>query len=100
MNVKRFIVLMLILIFAFSGCSAMPENESTTGIDTEVTASDMGENDTDDFFTGAWISYIELKKLGRSEEEYEKYVESLFQNLKEVGTTDVFVHVRAFGDAL
>lgn len=97
---KRIIALILVLLFAFAGCSTVQEKENTTA-DAETTTLPLSdEKDSQSFFQGAWISYIELKKLGRSEEEYEKYIDGLFQNLKEVGTTDVFVHVRAFSDAL
>ena len=97
---KRFIALILVLLFSFAGCTTIQENENTTGDAETTTAPVSDENDSADFFQGAWISYIELKKLGRSEEEYEKYIDGLFQNMKKIGTTDVFVHVRAFSDAL
>ncbi len=100
MTVKRIIVLTLVLLFAFSGCTLMPDKENAAGGEGTTAAPISDGNDSDTFFQGAWISYIELKKLDRSESEYEKYIEGLFSNLSKVGTTDVFVHVRAFSDAL
>lgn len=98
--VKRIIALALTLILLLSGCSSAPKNASISDGGEKTTGQSIDENKDDTLFRGAWISYIELKKPVESEAEYRKYIESLFVNMKKVGTTDVFVHVRAFGDAL
>ncbi len=94
---EKAIILILLVIFVFSGCTRNGENISDTTVPQEITKTQTQDNK--ELFKGAWISYFELTRKGRSEKEYENYLRSLFLNMKEVSVTDVFVHVRAFGDA-
>ncbi len=52
-------------------------------------------------FVSAWLSYIELSvsKDRKTRETYSAYIDGLFDNMKSVGVTDVFVQVRPFADA-
>ncbi len=92
---KRIIPLILVIAFLFSGCVAggiKEEPDTTSPIITE------SEEET---FIGSWLSFMELSVTdGRdTEEEYSEYIDNILGNMKEVGVTDAFVHVRPFGDA-
>ena len=64
-------------------------------------APDMSEEKTDSSFSASWLSYIELSPVsGRNTlESYTEYIDGIFSNMKSIGITDVFVHVRPFADA-
>ncbi len=94
---EKAIILVLVLTFLFSGCVRNGENISDTTVPQEISTTQTRESK--ELFRGAWISYFELTRNGRSEQEYENYIRGLFLNMKEVSVTDVFLHVRAFGDA-
>lgn len=89
---KRIILLCLSVLFCFSACS-MPQTQLTE----EKNAASESEK-----FAGVWLTYAELSVKGKSytEESYREYISDLFLSFKEKGITDVFVHVRAFSDAL
>ncbi|MBQ8503043.1 MAG: family 10 glycosylhydrolase [Clostridia bacterium] len=94
---RKVIIPFFIILFAFTGC-CMPSAESPSAETQAVTtAGDIQESES--LFKGAWISYFELNRSGRSEEEYREYMRGLFENMKAVSVTDVFLHVRAAGDA-
>lgn len=94
---EKAIILILLVIFVFSGCTRNGEAITETTSPQEITEAQSAEKK--ELFKGAWISYFELMREGRSEKEYESYLRGLFINMKEVSVTDVFLHVRAFGDA-
>jgi len=94
---EKAIILTLLLIFIFSGCTRNAEAPSDTTVSQQITVTQAAEKN--ELFKGAWISYFELTRKGRSEKDYESYLRGLFINMKEVSVTDVFLHVRAFGDA-
>ncbi len=94
---EKAIILVLMLVFVFSGCTRNGENIPDTTVPQDIAETQTQDNK--ELFKGAWISYFELTRKGRSEKEYENYLRSLFLNMKEVSVTDVFLHVRAFGDA-
>lgn len=98
---KRIIPLVLILFFAFSACiggnNGLAE-ETTYPDNTEITELKEEKNG---LFTASWLSYMELSvtKDRDTEEEYAEYIDEIFDNMKEVNITDVFVQVRPFADA-
>ncbi len=94
---EKVIILVLMLVFVFSGCTRNGGNIPDTTEPQDITETQTQDNK--ELFKGAWISYFELTRKGRSEKEYENYLRSLFINMNEVSVTDVFLHVRAFGDA-
>lgn len=49
---------------------------------------------------GMWLSYIELYSQLSSKTKFENYIKSTFDDIKLGGYNTVYVHVRAFGDAL
>lgn len=92
---KRIIPFILIFVFVFTACGneggSSDVKESTEKSETEYSG---------ELFKGVWLSYIELKAKGKTESEYKAQIEETFKNMKEMNTTDVFVHARAFSDAL
>ena len=89
MTVKRIIVLTLVLLFAFSGCTLMPDKENAAGGEETTAAPISDGNDSDTFFQGAWISYIELKKLGRIH-DYSDFLET-YSLCRECGISNINV---------
>lgn len=89
---KRIILLLLSLLFCFSGCTK-PGSK-----DYEYISRENGSEN----FAGIWLTYAELSVKGKAynEESYTEYISDLFDAIKEKGITDVFVHMRPFGDAL
>lgn len=95
---KKTIILMLcVLLFLFTACSNTKDNTDTT---EPISTTQSTADENKEQFYGAWISYFELKTLGRSESEYREYLKGLFGNMKEMSVTDAFLHVRAFADAV
>lgn len=69
-------------------------SESTAAVPEESSQSAS-------LFSASWLSYIELSPVsGRStKESYTAYIDGIFDNMKQIGITDVFVQVRPFADA-
>ncbi len=55
----------------------------------------------DEFMVAVWVSFLDITGLlsDMSKESFEHNVDKMIENLKSIGTTDVYFHVRAFGDA-
>lgn len=89
---KKIIPLLLCLLLGFSACTR-PDTQNHY---------DKNKIVKSESFAGVWLTYAELsvKGKGYTEESYREYISSLFESFKEKGITDVFVHVRPFGDAL
>lgn len=77
------------------------ENYVPTKADNTQEASNKNSENEEDFFTASWLSYIELsvKKGRETKEKYTAYIDGIFENMKKVNITDVFVQVRPFADA-
>ncbi len=107
------VFLILALCFSLYGCGSLYDDDGDSNIsfhesaayeddDYESTNIIPDGDSEDENFIFSWLSYLELSvtKDRQDEESYRKYIDSLFQNMKEISVTDVFVHVRAFADAL
>ncbi len=94
---RKIILLIFVILFSFTACSSGTQETTTTQQPPSTTEEVKKE---EDFFIGAWISYFELSRNGRSETEYASYLRGLFESMKKVSVTDVFIHVRAFSDAV
>ncbi len=95
--------LLLFLCF-LCGCSNTVfdcDDETIHIKDLSVTQNNEDKNNSD-FFIGAWLSYLEIKpeSFSVTEEEYEKYISSVFENLKKIKVNNVFVQVRPFADSI
>lgn len=75
------------------------ENHVSSPREEEVSVPQKTEEDAS--FSASWLSYIELSPVsGRSTKEaYSTYIDGIFDNMKSIGITDVFIHVRPFADA-
>ena len=89
---KRIIVLIMCLLLCFSGCEK-PEGDKTDD-EPEIRKAEK--------MVGVWLTYSELSVKGKSftEESYREYIADMLSSFSEKGITDIFVHVRPFGDAL
>lgn len=91
------------MIFILTGCtdtvSDVPKSEhiekSTT--DSHGIIEEDGEN-----FIGSWFTYLEMQVTDgrRDESSYRAYVDGIFSGLSQIGVNNIFIHARAFGDAL
>lgn len=95
---KKIFIFMLCLSLIFAGCNKIDyhlEEPDFTGVTDEDT-SQKSE------FCGLWLTYSELSVKGKSytEETYSEYIGEIFDRARECGITDIFVHARAFADAL
>lgn len=48
---------------------------------------------------GVWISLFEMKSVGLNKVKFKEKFNIMFDNIKEIGGTDVFCHIRPAGDA-
>lgn len=92
---KRITALIFIFTFIFTACTKAPDTEISE------TAPQIICEDDETPFIASWLSFMELSVVtGReTEEKYINYIDNIFDNMKDVGVTDVFVHVRPFSDA-
>ncbi len=82
------------------GDSNIPLHSSAAYEDDDYNSTDIigdEENDNDKFIF-AWLSYLELRvtKERNNTESYKAYITDLFSDMKEVSVTDVFLHVKPF----
>ncbi|MBR7071546.1 MAG: family 10 glycosylhydrolase [Clostridia bacterium] len=68
-----------------SGCQTKGHTAQTVAKDAEI--------------RGVWVSYSEVKTLLK-DGEWKKNCSALFENCNSLGITDIFLHVRAFCDAI
>lgn len=126
---KRFILIFSLILFLFCGCgkednlspyvsetalqtqqASEGEKETTEKLKaenyvsapTEVTAVQPENTQKgSSLFAASWLSYMELSLVsGRNTRDaYTAYIDGIFDNMKKVGITDVFIQVRPFADA-
>lgn len=104
---KRISALLLCLLFLLCGCSdtqqsAERETLDIAGIEDCLDLEEGIFDNNNDFFLGAWLSYLELPGDGdcKDEESYRAYIGKTADNLQKLGVNHVFVHVRPFCDAI
>lgn len=120
---KKVLPCIFILMFLLSGCgdAVAPFGDdshiadfsdgyimqSTTGsygllsCQNNVNSPDKGVK-SDNEFRGVWLSYYEINVTeGRNtRQKYADYIRGMMETFKPYGITDVFAHVRAYGDAI
>ncbi len=125
---KRFILIFSLITVLFCSCgktenlspyvsesalqtqSSSEITQTTEKLKAENFVSSPSENTTvqppvnqqsSSLFAASWLSYIELSLVsGRNtKESYTAYIDGIFDNMKKIGITDVFVQVRPFADA-
>jgi len=86
---KRLIALVMILIFALTGCGGSSENqESIPDYNSGLAES------------GIWISYSEINSMFSSPYGFENEILTAVENCKDLGIENVYIHVRAFCDSI
>lgn len=102
------LALMLALCFLLCGCGLHSDEDNPT-LDIHEDAAFDGKLDNttnsigdDENFIFTWLTYSELWVTPelKNKEDYEKYIRDYFDNMKKIGVTDCFVHVRPFADAM
>lgn len=73
--------------------SDFPDDTNDDNSDTNITTKD-------DFTVGMWISMYELNFKGKTEAQFKSKIDTMFNNAKETGVTDIYFHVRPSGDAM
>ncbi len=84
---KRAIALILITAFLFCGCAKTNKEDNS-----KVT--------TDQKLIGMWITYNELKDMAQSEAGFDAAFTQAMKNAQSLKINTVFVHTRAFCDAV
>ncbi len=77
------------------------ENFVSSPSESTSAAQTSAVQESEALFSASWMSYIELSLVsGRStKESYTVYIDGIFDNMRQIGITDVFVQVRPFADA-
>jgi len=102
---KRIITTVLISVLVFYGCTSLHREEvikssqDSFGNSAFVLNKECGQSD---FRRAVWISYLDLTEIinCNSEKELAERLDEVAEELVSINTTDVFVQVIAFGDAL
>lgn len=86
-----FMLCILLLVFSFTACSSDSEGEQ-----------EMRECINFETVKATWITCFELEKIlgSANEDEAKTKLDTVFGNLEKVGINTVFVHTRAFSDAI
>ncbi|MBE6727143.1 MAG: hypothetical protein E7562_00680 [Ruminococcaceae bacterium] len=84
---KRMFCIILICIIVLCGCGTNNSNESA-----------LKEVRVEDYHIGLWVSYSELNAMLKG--DFKLMFEELLKNCVDNGITDLFIHVRAFCDAV
>ena len=95
------------ICFLLMGC-ALHDDDDNPILDIHENAAYEGKfynkNDDaeEDSFLFTWMTYGEIRVTDelKNKTAYEKYIGGLFENMKKIGVTDCFVHVRPFADAM
>lgn len=96
---KKIIICLLSVMFVFTACSRNVDDETHT---LEKTTASLYSEEKTEIFAGVWLTYTELSVKGKnySEESFRNYIAELFDEFTAEGINNVFVHARAFADAL
>ena len=95
---RKLIILIITLLITLSACSRVEEQPTAPEEHKPITQF-TPQNESGDFI-GVWISYIEIRDNCASKAEFSSRMEEMFTSFSRVGITDIFFHVRPFGDAL
>ena len=89
----------IILLCVFCSCARTPAKlpEQTSNSTTETSAVYTPKPDE---IRAVWISCYELPDATQGEEKFRERAEEMFNNVADMKLNTVFVHVRAFADAV
>ena len=107
--IKKIVLVIALVMFCFllTGC-ALHDDDDNPILDIHENAAYEGkfynknDDDEEDSFLFTWMTYSEIRVTDeiKNKTAYEKYIGGLFENMKKIGVTDCFVHVRPFADAM
>lgn len=107
---KKYICIILIILFLLClGACGLHSDEDNPTLDIHEDAAYDGKLDNttkaisdEDSFIFTWMTYSELRVTpeNKKEDDYKRYIEKYFVNMKEAGVTDCFVQVRPFADSM
>ena len=94
-QVKKIILLLLLLSVMLSACSMETQIPESTVKNAGITVED-------DYVKSVWFTYYELSPMikGKTENECKKDIDAAFKKVKDMGFNTVTVQVRPFADAL
>lgn len=94
-QVKKIILLLLLLSVMLSACSMETQIPESTVKDAGITVED-------DYVKSVWFTYYELSPMikDKTESECKKDIDAAFKKVKDMGFNTVTVQVRPFADAL
>ncbi|MFI3205779.1 MAG: family 10 glycosylhydrolase [Clostridia bacterium] len=102
-----FLWIFLIAVVIFVGINKeeeeiLTQSETSEQVQAEIStqAQELSEEIEESEMQGVWISYISLDNSSGDEASFKENFLSYVQTAKENGLTDLFVHIRAFSDAL
>ena len=101
------VIALVMFCFLLTGC-ALHDDDDNPILDIHENAAYEGkfynknDDDEEDSFLFTWMTYSEIRVTDeiKNKTAYEKYIGGLFENMKKIGVTDCFVHVRPFADAM
>lgn len=97
MKMKRISACLLLLCLLCS-CTVPPQKPSDT---TDKSLTETAEyTPGPDELRAVWISCYELPDAAQGEEKFRKAANEMFRNIADMKLNTVFVHVRAFADAI
>ncbi|NCC87531.1 MAG: hypothetical protein EOM05_06640 [Clostridia bacterium] len=98
---KRFVVLIFIISIIFLLCYCNKDKDEIQK-PTVIKNNSQKIINTDNEMKAVWINYYELSmksEAGGTEESFTAKINTMFNNVKEMGLNTVIVHVRPFSDA-
>lgn len=102
------VLMVCLAVLSLCSCGALTDEsgDTTMGLNGDSAMRDNSSSQNgavgNEVFIFTWLSYTELAVTGErnTEKSYRQYINGLFDNMKTVGITDCFVHVRPFADAM
>lgn len=102
------VIISLLIMMCLTGCGLHSDDDNPTLDIHENAAYDGKLEDTtkaisdEDSFIFTWLTYSELRVTPelKNESDYKSYISDYFINMKEIGVTDCFVHIRPFADSM
>ena len=95
---KKITALIIAMLLLFCSCGKVQVTQEDYVGTTENSQQYNDESSPD--FRGVWLSYIEISRHGSDRESFASFLDERFEAFSALGITDIFFHLRPFGDAL
>lgn len=93
------ISLLIILVFLLTGCVNSSELNNNISLKKDG-VTELAETEQENAFKGIWLTVYEIAPKSCNENEYINYIKEMTDRIYSFGFTDIFVQVRANGDAI